>query len=44
MVKKSDVIIAYITHEYGGAYMTFNYAKKQKHIKCINLYDKEKQE
>lgn len=29
MVNKSDIIIAYIKHEYGGAYKTFTFAKRK---------------
>lgn len=39
MVNKSSFLIAYIDHEWGGAYKTFKYAKRKKHIKVINLYD-----
>ena len=37
MIKKSDAVIAYITHEYGGAFTTFEYAKKHG-LNCINIY------
>ena len=39
MIKKSDAVIAYITHEYGGAFTTFEYAKKHG-LNCVNLYKK----
>ena len=38
MVEKSDFVIAYISHQWGGAYKTYEYAlKKQKHI--FNIAD-----
>ena len=38
MVEKADLIIAYINHNWGGAYKTYEYAmRKSKRI--INLYD-----
>jgi uncharacterized phage-like protein YoqJ len=36
MVDKADLIIAYIDHEWGGAYNTYKYAKK-KGKRIINL-------
>ena len=39
MVQKSDAIVAYVTHNYGGAATTYSYAQKRKHITCINLND-----
>ncbi len=30
MVKKADVVISYVTHNYGGAYTSLKYAKSQK--------------
>ena len=37
MVDNSSFLIAYIDHEWGGAYKTFKYAKRKKHIKVINI-------
>lgn len=37
MIDKSSFLIAYIDHEWGGAYRTFKYAKRKKHIKVINI-------
>ena len=38
MVEKADLIIAFINHDWGGAYKTYEYAmRKSKRI--INLYD-----
>ena len=37
MVSSSDVIVAYIDHDFGGASKTFNYAKRKKK-KVINLF------
>lgn len=36
MVNQSDYIVAYITHDYGGAWQTFRYAKSKK-VQIINL-------
>lgn len=30
MVQKADIIVAYITHSYGGAFQTFNFARRKK--------------
>ena len=30
MVEQADIVIAYITHTYGGAYATYRHAKKEK--------------
>ncbi len=38
MVEKSDFIISYISHDYGGAFNTYKHAKKL-NKKIINLYD-----
>ena len=38
MVDKSDIIIAYVTHKYGGAYTMYRYAK-QKNKELYNLAD-----
>lgn len=40
MVDKADVVIAYVKYDWGGAYKTYNYAKKKKKqiiniVKCI---------
>lgn len=37
MVDKSDFIICYIRHRWGGAAVTLEYAKRKKHIKIHNL-------
>lgn len=38
MVEKSDVIIAYVRHENGGAYATLKYARKQNlKIVCVGM-------
>ena len=39
MVDQADVIIAYVSHEYGGAYKTLTYAKR-KNKTIINLHNK----
>ena len=36
MVEQADLVIAYITHEYGGAFQTYQYAKRKKKT-IINL-------
>ena len=38
IVENADLIISYITHEYGGAYATYRYAKR-KNVKIYNLAD-----
>lgn len=40
MVNISDVVIAYIHHEYGGAYQAYRYAMKTKK-RTFNIYEKE---
>ena len=40
MVDKSDYIIAYIDHSWGGAYQTYKYAKR-KSKRIFNITDKE---
>ena len=37
MVNKSDYIICYVEHSWGGAAKTFEYAKRKKHIRIINI-------
>ena len=37
MVNNSDCLIAYVKHEWGGAFQTLRYAKRKKHISIINL-------
>ena len=37
MVDNSSFLIAYIDHEWGGAYRTFKYAQRKKHIKVISI-------
>ena len=36
MIKNSDIIIAYVSHDYGGAYKSLKYAQKQNKI-IMNL-------
>ena len=38
MVEKADLVIAYINHDWGGAYETYKYAMR-KNKRIINLYD-----
>ncbi len=38
MVEKADLIIAYINHDWGGAYKTYEYAMR-KGKRIINLYE-----
>ena len=40
MVDKADIVIAYINHNWGGAYNTYTYAKK-KGKRVINIAEKE---
>lgn len=40
MVKKSQVLVAYVSYSWGGAVKTLEYAQKQKNIKIINLAEK----
>lgn len=35
MVRESDVVVAYVTHDWGGAAKTLRYAERQKNIKYI---------
>lgn len=37
MVDESDFLICYISHSFGGAYKTYEYAKKKKSMKIINF-------
>ena len=37
MINNADFLIAYIDHSWGGAYKTFEYAKRKKHILVINI-------
>ena len=37
LIDNASFLIAYIDHEWGGAYRTFRYAKRKKHIKVINI-------
>lgn len=39
IVKKSQVLVCYVLHSWGGAALTLEYAQKQKNIKIINLAD-----
>ena len=41
IVENADLIIAYISHEYVGAYAMYRYAKR-KNVKIINLADENK--
>ena len=38
MMENADLIIAYITHSYGGAYKSLRVAKRKKK-KIINIFD-----
>ncbi len=40
MVEKADCVIAYITHDFGGAYQTYKYAKKKKK-QIFNISEKD---
>lgn len=37
MVDSSDYLISYINYSFGGAYTTFTYANRKKHIKVYNF-------
>ena len=37
MINNADFLIAYVDHSWGGAYKTFEYAKRKKHISVINI-------
>jgi hypothetical protein len=37
MVNNSNFLIAYVDHEWGGAYKTLEYAEKRRKIKIINI-------
>ena len=37
VINKSDFLIAYVEHNWGGAYKTLEYAKKKKHMQIINI-------
>ena len=37
MVNKSDYLICYVNHAWGGAARTMQYALGRKHIKVINI-------
>ena len=39
MVEHADVLVAYITHTYGGAYQTYSHAKR-KRKEIFNLFDR----
>lgn len=41
MIDNSDFLIAYVGHNWGGAYKTLQYAKKKNHITTYNIYDQE---
>ena len=38
MMTKADVVIAYVEHEYGGAYRSLQMARRKKK-RIINIYD-----
>lgn len=38
MVEQADIVVAYITHTWGGAVQAVDYAKR-KHIEVVNLAD-----
>lgn len=40
MIESSAYLICYITHSWGGAAQTLEYAKRKNHIKIFNLYKK----
>ena len=40
MVEKADFVVAYITHDWGGAYKTYQYAKRKKKF-MFNISDEE---
>ena len=40
MVEKADFVVAYITHDWGGAYKTYQYAKRKKKT-IFNISGKE---
>lgn len=43
MIDKSDFLIAYVEHNWGGAYRTLEYAKKQSYTNIVILNsDKQK--
>ena len=37
VINKSDFLLAYVNHNWGGAYKTLEYAKRKKHIQIINI-------
>ena len=37
MIDKADFLIAYVEHNWGGAYRTLSYAKKQSNIKICHI-------
>ena len=42
MVQKADFLIAYITHNWGGAYKMYQYSKRMKKL-VFNIYDEKLQ-
>lgn len=38
MIDKSDFLIAYVEHNWGGAYKTLSYAEKQSNIKICHIF------
>lgn len=37
MINNADFLIAYVVYNWGGAYKTFEYAKRKKHTSVINI-------
>lgn len=37
MINNSDFLIAYVDHDWGGAYKTLEYEEKRRKIKIINI-------
>lgn len=42
MIDNSDFLIAYVGHNWGGAYKTLKYAKRRPHITIYNVHNQEK--
>lgn len=40
MVDESDYMVSYVKNKYGGAWKTYNYAKKKNDIKIINIAER----
>lgn len=37
MINNSDYLICYVSHSWGGAYKTYEYAKRKSHIQIFNI-------